>query len=179
MDEGARSTKDLRVDAINHRWRQEGGGIVSENRDLTRQELCVKLRISESTVRRLEARGLPVVQYEWMRSKRYNLVAVSRWMRANQITPTIQSGALLRNYYAANVRAKAVSRMPAWSDKKAMRSIYEEARRLTISTGVVHQVDHILPLCGALVSGLHVAENLQILTASENMSKHNRFEVEP
>ena len=50
--------------------------------DLTRQELCVRLSISESTVRRLELDGLPCTPVG--RSKRYDLAEVKQWLRANQ-----------------------------------------------------------------------------------------------
>jgi 5-methylcytosine-specific restriction endonuclease McrA len=54
--------------------------------------------------------------------------------------------------------------------------IYDKAKRLTELIGVPHQVDHIVPLQGKNVSGLHVPENLQILTRYENISKSNKFE---
>ena len=68
--------------------------------------------------------------------------------------------------------------MPAWANGAAIRAVYAEAKRLTRETGVVHQVDHIIPLQGDLVTGLHVESNLQILTLAENAKKRNKYEVE-
>jgi hypothetical protein len=50
--------------------------------DITRQQLCAALGISESTVRRLELDGLPYTPVG-RRAKRYNLAEVKGWLRAN------------------------------------------------------------------------------------------------
>ena len=57
---------------------------------------------------------------------------------------------------------------PAWADRDAIREIYK-------NTPEGHHVDHIIPLRGKNVSGLHIAENLQYLPALENMKKGNKI----
>ena len=59
-------------------------------------------------------------------------------------------------------------RTPQWSDLGEIRRIYTERPE-------GYEVDHILPLAGELICGLHVPHNLQYLPARENMSKGNRF----
>ena len=71
-------------------------------------------------------------------------------------------------------RAAKIQATPAWlteSDLDEMRAIYSEAKRLTEETGILHHVDHIYPLRGKHVCGLHCPSNLQILTATENLRK--------
>lgn len=58
-------------------------------------------------------------------------------------------------------------------EQERVAIIYEVAKRITELTGIEHHVDHIVPIKGADVSGLHVACNLRVITASENMSKGN------
>ena len=74
-------------------------------------------------------------------------------------------------------QAALMQRMPKWADQSAIGAIYEEAKRLQAETGIRYQVDHIVPLQGNLVSGLHVEYNLQLLTPTENRLKHNKWPV--
>lgn len=55
--------------------------------DLTRQQLCATLGISESTVRRLELNGLPCIPVG-VRAKRYNLAEVKTWLKGYQPCPS-------------------------------------------------------------------------------------------
>jgi len=58
---------------------------------------------------------------------------------------------------------------------KEMNKIYRQAQYRTAKTGTRHEVDHVVPINGELVSGLHVPWNLQVLTQVENVRKSNRY----
>jgi hypothetical protein len=81
---------------------------------------------------------------------------------------------------AANTIARRNRRLrrPTWFGELD-RFVIEEAARLAAerqaTTGVKWHIDHILPLCGKAVSGLHVWNNIQVITAVENHRKRNRF----
>lgn len=77
----------------------------------------------------------------------------------------------LRNSITAKRRAAKMKRTPTWADLKEIKKWYEMAREQNL------QVDHIVPLQGKLVSGLHVAGNLQLLSRHENCKKHNYYKV--
>jgi hypothetical protein len=78
--------------------------------------------------------------------------------------------------HTAKRRAIKKQASVSWGNQKIISNIYEEAINLEQQTGIKHHVDHIIPLQGKTVCGLHVEKNLQILTAKENLAKHNKFE---
>ncbi len=77
----------------------------------------------------------------------------------------------LRYFHCANRRAARIQRTPKWADLVAIKLFYKSC-----PDGMT--VDHIIPLQGKIVSGLHVANNLQYLTNGDNSKKHNRFDPE-
>lgn len=73
--------------------------------------------------------------------------------------------------YQAQRRAEFSFRVPKWANIDQIQAIYDKCP-------AGYHVDHIIPLKGKLVSGFHVENNLQYLTAEENLSKSNSFSIE-
>lgn len=80
-----------------------------------------------------------------------------------------------RRVVGAKYRATKDRSMPGWADEEAIRRFYVEAELLTRLTGETHHVDHIVPLHGRTVCGLHVQNNLRVVTADYNRRKGNRL----
>jgi hypothetical protein len=79
-----------------------------------------------------------------------------------------------RNKQAVNAmsmkrHAHKLKALPKWADLQAIKQFYLQCPKDYV-------VDHKIPLQGKLVSGLHVVENLQYLTKSENSCKNNKFD---
>jgi hypothetical protein len=74
------------------------------------------------------------------------------------------------NAYNAKARAISLNALPRWADLKTIEQKYVDAARL----GLV--VDHVVPLKGNFVCGLHVEENLELLSQEANLRKGNRFD---
>lgn len=65
---------------------------------------------------------------------------------------------------------------PRWANREAIMEIYRRRAQIEAETGIPHDVDHIVPIVSQVVCGLHCEHNLQIIPASENRSKSNKFE---
>jgi len=79
------------------------------------------------------------------------------------------------NAICAKRHAAKMQRNAGWADNWKIEQFYIVARKLTKLYGIEFHVDHVMPLQGELVSGLHVETNLQIITAKENHIKSNSF----
>ena len=92
---------------------------------------------------------------------------VSEWQKNNK-------GA--KNSTQAKRRASKKNATPAWLTEEQhddIKAMYVQAKKFEKLCNISYHVDHIVPLSGKDVCGLHVPWNLQILTASANISKGN------
>lgn len=81
-------------------------------------------------------------------------------------------------FYAAARRVIKANATPSWlkqTDYEFMEVAYAMAKIMTEKTGQKHHVDHIDPLNGKEVCGLHVPLNIRVILAKENLAKGNRL----
>jgi hypothetical protein len=109
----------------------------------------------------------------WERS----LARDREWRKANwhRVRMYKHKSGALQVFHVMQRHAAKLKATPAWADIGAIKAIYEKARRMTEETGIQHHVDHIIPLRGRGVCGLHIHTNLQVLTAQENKRKSNKL----
>jgi len=111
-----------------------------------------------------------------------NRAARKAWEERNP-TAALESFKRYRERNRAKIRARlAVSkegrerRRALWANQDAILATYRQAEFMTRTTGRLHVVEHIIPLQGRTVSGLHVETNLRVVEHHENARKHNAWE---
>lgn len=114
---------------------------------------------------------LRLASLQWRSQNKEHLKVYMREYRAEN--------AALFAQHAARRRARNVLAEPAWlsdSEKRRIALIYQLSRTKSQWTGVPHEVDHVVPLAGEDVCGLHVPWNLKVIPAADNRAKCNNFE---
>jgi 5-methylcytosine-specific restriction endonuclease McrA len=91
-----------------------------------------------------------------------NIARVKEWITLNRDRARLQR---------KKQKIKRRTRIPVWADLEAINEFYKNCPKDCV-------VDHIIPLNGKHVSGLHVLENLQYLTRSENAKKSNKVDLD-
>lgn len=119
-------------------------------------------------VKRESVRRHPNSTKEWLaRNPGYMAEYMRRWRQVNKREP--------RGHAEGGRHGRIV---PPWADKDAIKATYRLAAIATSHTGMVWHVDHIYPIHGEKVCGLHVETNLQLLPAIENLAKGRRLPIE-
>ena len=84
------------------------------------------------------------------------------------------------NAFTAKRKADLLQRTPGWlspDDLWVLQEAYALARMRTDLFGFSWHVDHVIPLRGKKVSGLHVPNNVRVIPAADNLRKGNRLEL--
>jgi len=85
------------------------------------------------------------------------------------------------NSYAAKRRARKRHAMPSWLTPdhiSQINAVYAEAKRLEKETGIAYHVDHIVPLAGKIVCGLHVPWNLRAIPGDKNLRRPRIYSMD-
>ena len=82
-----------------------------------------------------------------------------RWKQANKNKV---------NAYSGQRRAQKLQATVSWADKEAIQRMYTIAVWCSKNLGEDYHVDHVIPLQGEKICGLHVEYNLDVITATEN-----------
>jgi hypothetical protein len=95
-----------------------------------------------------------------------------RWRHENRAVYLAKKG---------RYRARKKDACPAWltaEQHEDILKVYERAQRKTEETSIIYHVDHIIPLQGKDVCGLHVPWNLRAIPAHINLTKGAKFETQ-
>ena len=77
---------------------------------------------------------------------------------------------------ASTLRKKHVQiATPKWANRLDIKRLYDESACTTKITGIRHHVDHIIPLRGRMVCGLHVPKNLRVVPWHVNLQKGSQM----
>ena len=83
----------------------------------------------------------------------------------------------LVNAATAKRKAHIKQATPPWANEFFIAEAYDLAAKREQVCGGKWHVDHVIPLRGKLVSGLHVETNLQVIRAGVNQRKHATFNI--
>ena len=140
-------------------------------------EYCEKEFVPTNRRQRFCAPYCRAKQHFELNRERYNELS-RNWVKRNPEKRAASSKRYVQNnraYYNsyATLRSRYVKQAkPKWVDEEKLMQFYQLAQELGL------EVDHIIPIKHDLVCGLHVPENLQLLTRSENAMKGNKFKID-
>jgi hypothetical protein len=136
---------------ITNRWRNNNRDVVRKSEEAFRERHKDRLKAYRESRRDFDRERLR----EWKKNNK-GKVNAQTWAR----------------------RAKKLQATPSWASKEAIEEKYRLAQFFQDLSGgfVKYHVDHIVPLRGTNVCGLHVENNLQILKAVDNIKKGNKHD---
>lgn len=117
-------------------------------------------------------------------NKRSNQLRTEKRWAGRERKPTITRKESIKKYYELNKdkfshqrairRALTRQATPSWANENKILKIYALSKRLNAISPRKFHVDHIVPLRGKTVCGLHNEFNLMIVSANDNLKKSNK-----
>lgn len=121
---------------------------------------------------------------EWKRINKEKSLESTKRYQINNPEATKSSHRKSRQKHVERVRIENNARSrrvkfctPKYANKFFISEAYHLAQLRTKLTGIKYVVDHIIPINGKFVCGLHIETNLQVITAYENLRKSNVFDI--
>ena len=148
------------------------------NLEFVEKELEYKAKYRAKTIQQRK-----LYMKEWHKKHNSEQIVYRKIYKENNPNYFINYNKLNKSKLNAKTRARqaaAIQRTPIWVDADEfwmITKVYDLAELRTKMLGVNWHVDHIIPLQGKLVSGLHTIANLQVIPAKVNFSKSNKYEV--
>ena len=138
-----------------------------------------------------ESFGVTIEEYKKKKAKEASLKGNKRWRENNPEKAkersrkgnkewrdnNLERARELQRGYDANRRALKMNAKPIWAKDGYIKLFYRLARIEEKRIGGKVHVDHIVPLTHPRVCGLHCEDNLQLLTAKQNVTKRNFFDI--
>jgi hypothetical protein len=151
-----------------------------------RQPVCKPCAIARAVKHQRDnaATALPRIKAWGEANKEKTLAYKAKWKRENAgKNAAINSAWKKENLgkvcgYAKKRYAAMTRATPAWANEFFMAEAYSIAKLRTDKTGIQWSVDHIIPIFGETVCGLHVENNLQVIPLSENCRKGTKLMVD-
>ena len=127
---------------------------------------CRCLRCAESNRTRNQQPKRKAAREVWSK-KNITLGKVTAWQRTPHGKACVAANCAKR-------RALKIKQTPKLNniERQQVVAIYRRCQELTESTGVMHHVDHRIPISKG---GEHHPRNLQVLTAEENIKKRDKI----